>query len=69
MIYKILPKINEFEPQVFARIDDDGKCRVTCVAENPEFQKQILADEAQLQNADGNVMSAEEAKTYVRGLA
>ena len=38
MIYKILPKINEFEEQVFARIDDDGKCRLTCIAENPDFQ-------------------------------
>ena len=68
MIYKKLPKINEFEPQVFARIDDDGKCRVTCVAENPEFQKQILADEAQLQDADGNTMTPEQAKTYVATL-
>lgn len=38
MIYKMLPKINEFEPQVFARIDDDGKCRVTCSEDNPEFK-------------------------------
>jgi hypothetical protein len=36
MIYKMLPTI-EGEPQVFARIDDDGLCRVTCIAENPEF--------------------------------
>ena len=68
MIYKMLPKINEFEEQVFARIDDDGKCRVTCVAENPEFQKQILADEAQLQDAEGDTMSAAEAKAYVATL-
>ena len=68
MIYKMLPKINEFEEQVFARIDDDGKCRVTCVAENPEFQKQILADEAQLQDAEGDTMSATEAKAYVATL-
>ena len=33
------------------------------------FKKQILADEAQLQDADGNTMSAEQAKTYVGGLA
>jgi hypothetical protein len=67
MIYKMLPKINEFEPQVFARIDNDGKCRVTCVAENREFQDHIK-NGGELQNADGNVMTAEEAKTYVRGL-
>ena len=33
------------------------------------FKKEILADEAQLQDADGNTMSAEQAKTYVGGLA
>jgi hypothetical protein len=32
------------------------------------FKKQINADEAQLQDADGNVMSAEQAKTYVATL-
>lgn len=32
------------------------------------FKKQILADEAQLQDADGNTMSAEQAKTYVATL-
>ena len=33
------------------------------------FKKEILADEAQLQDADGNTMTAEQAKTYVGGLA
>ena len=32
------------------------------------FKKQILADEAQLQDADGNTMTAEQAKDYVRSL-
>ena len=32
------------------------------------FKKEILADEAQLQDADGNVMSPEEAKAYVATL-
>jgi hypothetical protein len=36
MIYKMLPTI-ENEPQIFARIDDDGLCRVTCTEDNPEF--------------------------------
>jgi hypothetical protein len=36
MIYKIL-KTNE-EGTIFARIDDDGKCRVTCTEDNPEFK-------------------------------
>ena len=32
------------------------------------FRKQILADEAQLQDADGNTMTAEQAKAYVASL-
>jgi len=67
MIYKMLPKINEFEPQVFARIDDDGKCRVTCISENPEFQTHIKAG-AELQDADGNVMTQEQADDFIKEL-
>lgn len=32
------------------------------------FKKEILADEAQLQDADGNVMTAQEAKDYIKEL-
>jgi hypothetical protein len=64
MIYKILTT-NEYGQTIFARIDDDGLCRVTCVAENPEFQTHIKAG-AELQDADGNVMT--DAKDYVRTL-
>jgi hypothetical protein len=32
------------------------------------FKAQILADEAQLEDVDGNVMSPEAAKEYVRSL-
>lgn len=32
------------------------------------FRKEILADEAQLQDADGNTMTAEQAKAYVASL-
>ena len=32
------------------------------------FKKEILADEAQLQDADGNTMSAEQAKDYIKEL-
>ena len=67
MIYKMLPKINEFEEQVFARIDDDGLCRLTCIAENPEFQD-YLNNGGVLQNADGDTMTPEEAKAYVSTL-
>ena len=33
-----------------------------------EFKEQIMSDKAQLQDADGNVMTAEAAKEFVRGL-
>jgi hypothetical protein len=53
MIYKI---ISQTDDTVFGRIDDDGLCRVTCVADNPEFQE-YLKNGGELQDADGNVMT------------
>lgn len=38
MIFKCLPIIDG-EQQVYARIDDDGLCRLTCTADYPEFVK------------------------------
>lgn len=29
---------NEEGVKIYARIDDDGKCRVTCLESNPEYQ-------------------------------
>jgi len=39
MIYKMLTKLNPEDTQIFARIDDDGKCCLTCTADYPEFQE------------------------------
>ena len=36
MIYKYLPAI-EGEQRILARIDDDGKCRLTCTEQHPEY--------------------------------
>lgn len=36
MIFKILTT-NEDGQVIYSRIDDDGKCRLTCTAEYPEF--------------------------------
>ena len=36
MIYKKLPLV-EGQEQILARIDDDGKCRLTCTEQNPEY--------------------------------
>ena len=37
MIYKIL-KVNEDSQTIYARIDDDGLCRLTCTEDYPEFK-------------------------------
>jgi hypothetical protein len=37
MIYKLL-RTTEDGVKIFARIDEDGKCRLTCTEENLEFQ-------------------------------
>jgi len=66
MIYKMLPLI-EGEQQIFARIDDDGLCRLTCTAEYPQLKADLLAG-AELQDADGNVMTAEAAQEFIRTL-
>jgi hypothetical protein len=42
MIYKMLPK-QEGEAQIFSRIDDDGKCRLTCTEDYPEFKEWVGA--------------------------
>ena len=36
MIYQLLTT-NEDGIKIYARIDGDGKCRVTCTEDNPEF--------------------------------
>jgi hypothetical protein len=66
MIYKMLPKQPE-DTQIFARIDDDGLCRLTCTADHPPFQDH-LKNGGELQDADGNVMSAEAAQAFVATL-
>ena len=66
MIYKMLPLING-EQQIFARIDDDGLCRMTCSAEYPQLKADLVAG-AELQDASGNVMTAEAAQAFVATL-
>lgn len=40
MIFKIL-HTNENEKIIYARIDDDGLCRLTCTEDYPEFKAWI----------------------------
>jgi hypothetical protein len=37
MKYELLTE-NELGQKIYARIDDDGLCRVTCTEDNPEYQ-------------------------------
>jgi hypothetical protein len=67
MMYKMLPKLNPDDQQIFARIDDDGLCRLTCSAEYPQLKAELVAG-AELQDADGNVMTAEAAQAFVATL-
>jgi hypothetical protein len=66
MIYKMLPKNND-DPQIFARIDDDGLCRLTCIAANPEFQQHVK-NGGELQDADGVKMTAKAVKAFIATL-
>jgi hypothetical protein len=65
MIYKIHSIVDG--QTIFARIDDDGLCRLTCTADHPPFQE-YLKNGGELQDADGNVMSAEAAQAFVATL-
>ena len=66
MIYKLL-ETNQDGVKIYAKIDDDGLCRLTCTAQNPEFQAHIKAG-AELQDADGNVMTQEQATEFINTL-
>jgi hypothetical protein len=49
----------------------NGMISIPICADNTDyanFKKEILADEAQLQDADGNTMTATQAKDYVKEL-
>jgi hypothetical protein len=38
MRYELL-SVNDAGQKIYARIDEDGLCRVTCTEENPEYQE------------------------------
>jgi hypothetical protein len=41
MIYTLLKE--EDGIKIYARIDEDGKCRVTCTEDNPDYLKWVEA--------------------------
>ena len=68
-MYKLSP-LNPFNNQQTSVIRlSDGACVPLFAPDNTDyanFKKEILADEAQLQDADGNVMA--DAKAYIASL-
>jgi hypothetical protein len=38
--------------KIYARIDDDGLCRVTCIEENPEYQAWLTAQSTPIDTED-----------------
>jgi len=47
MTYAVLGKTTD-NKDLYKRIDADGKVRVTCIAENPEFQSWLRANKDSL---------------------
>jgi len=66
MKYQLLPTI-EGEPQIFARIDGDGLCRLTCTAQHQPMLDD-LSEGAELLDAEGNAMSAEQVDAFLQTL-
>ena len=42
MIYRLI-ETNMDGVKIYARIDDDGKCRLTCTEDHPEFKEWVEA--------------------------
>ncbi len=69
-MYKTLPINADATFQSVLRLSDGSAIPFDPAnTDYANFKKEILADKAQLQDANGNVMSAEQAKAYVGGLA
>ena len=41
MIYKMLSKINSEQQQIYARIEDDGRCYLTCTEFDQAYLKWV----------------------------
>ena len=71
MMYKLN---KDCEGNVSSVTKNDGSGLILCIPFDPantdyqNFKKQINADEAQLEDADGNLMTAEQAKEFVATL-
>ena len=71
-MYKLIKNIDGGESNAVMRFNADGSTSsIPFAPDNTDYQtfkKQINADEAQLEDADGNLMTPEQAKAYVATL-
>jgi len=66
-IYDVVRK--QIQHNAILRVDDNAFIPFDIAnTDYQNFKKQINADEAQLEDADGNLMSPEQAKAYVATL-
>jgi len=67
-MYQKLPNTTEQSAQVIKRLSDNAF--IPFAPDNTDYAqfKKAVADGAELQDADGNVMSAEAAQDFIRGL-
>ena len=72
MIYRLyIAGYQQTQPNAAMTIDTEPQISFLFAPENPDYQnfkKEILADEAQLQDADGKTMTANKAKEFVATL-
>lgn len=69
--YKLFSTLLSKEPTMVQKIDGDFSLSIPFDPANNDydkFKKEIAEDKAQLQDVNGNVMSAEEAKAYIATL-
>ena len=68
-MYKLIKPSIAFDIQIIQRLSDNAFIPFDPAnTDYANFKKEILADEAQLQDADGNTMTATQAKDYVKEL-
>jgi hypothetical protein len=68
-MYKLQPDTYRGQAQCVFRLDDNASIPFDPAnIDYANFKKEILADEAQLQDADGKTMTANKAKEFVATL-
>ena len=68
-MYKLIKPFIGTESNIVQRLSDGAFIPFDPAnTDYANFKKEILADEAQLQDVDGNTMTAEQAKAYVATL-